>query len=402
MESNGVSRNVTISIWIIVLAMHCTDIKVSVVKFTEIFFLLYAIINIRDFCDVGKFFFRFFTIFLAITFVHNIFMDFSYHSNISFLKLPYLVSLGRYIEVISCLSFMEFVRRTIIKYGFTEVLNLILRINCIFCLFIFLIFILNILGYNAISVTYGDNYRVRGLFVEGGPFGLLCSIMAILGIIQKRPIKETVLIILLVFIAQSKAGIVALSAYFCIHFLRKLYLNDSYRKYFFIGIVSASIGFVFAFIYISKMYIDEINDVSLLDSYVNSHPEDYSATAGRIPATFIVPQMFFEHPLIGIGIGNYSLLRNLPEYRSFFPAIDIDDATGYGGVVDILNQCGLIGLAFFLYFIINQVRCSEKAMYITLFVLPMLCGVQYTFLYPWFFLALHSFSLYPDSEQIED
>lgn len=402
METKGISRNMTISIWIIVLAMHCTDVKVSIIKLSEIFFLLYAIINIRSFCDVGKFFFRFFTIFLVITFVHNFFLNFSYNSNISFLKLPYFVSLGRYIEVISCLSFMEFIRRTIIKYGFNDVLNLILKTNCIFCLFIFAIFILNVYGYNEISVTYDDKYRVRGLFVEGGPFGLLCAIMTVLGIIQKRPRKETAFMIVMVLIAQSKAGIVALSAYFFIHFLIKIYLNDNYRKYFHISVLVASIGFVFAFVNISKMYIDEINDVSSLELYVNNNPEDYSATAGRIPATFIVPQMFFEHPLIGIGIGNYSLLRNLPEYRSFFPPIDVDDATGYGGVVDILNQCGLVGIAFFLYFIIKQVRYSEKVLYIILFILPMLCGVQYTFMYPWFFLALHSFSLYPESELLDD
>ncbi len=82
----------------------------------------------------------------------------------------------------------------------------------------------------------------------------------------------------------------------------------------------------------------------MLQVYVNNNPEDYSVTAGRISATFILHEMFIKNPIIGIGMGNYPLLRNLDEYRSFFPVISIFDASGYGGIIDVINQFGLLGL----------------------------------------------------------
>lgn len=43
----------------------------------------------------------------------------------------------------------------------------------------------------------------------------------------------------------------------------------------------------------------------MLQVYVNNNPEDYSVTAGRISATFILHEMFIKNPIIGIGMGNY-------------------------------------------------------------------------------------------------
>ena len=123
-------------------------------------------------------------------------------------------------------------------------------------------------------------------------------------------------------------------------------------------------------------------------AWVNANPEDYSSTAGRIPATFIIYNMFLSNPLFGIGIGNYPILRNLPEYRSFFPIIDIYDASGYGGFIDILNQCGIIGLVVFLFLLYKLKKQNKDSTYILLFCLPLLFGVQYTFAYPWLMLSI--------------
>ena len=43
-------------IWIIVLAIQCTDIKISIIKISEIFFLIYAIFKIKKIHKTTYFF----------------------------------------------------------------------------------------------------------------------------------------------------------------------------------------------------------------------------------------------------------------------------------------------------------------------------------------------------------
>ena len=122
--------------------------------------------------------------------------------------------------------------------------------------------------------------------------------------------------------------------------------------------------------------------------YVNNNPEDYSVTAGRISATFILHEMFIKNPIIGIGMGNYPLLRNLDEYRSFFPVISIFDASGYGGIIDVINQFGLLGLILWGMILkkIYHLTSNWKIVFLSQF--PFFFGVQMTFLYPWLLIGI--------------
>lgn len=72
-------------------------------------------------------------------------------------------------------------------------------------------------------------------------------------------------------------------------------------------------------------------------------------------------KMFCKHPIIGLG--NYSILRNIAEYRSFFPIISIYDVSAYGGFVNIINQSGLLGMAIWtVYLLDNQRKISTRCM----------------------------------------
>lgn len=394
MQSYGYTKMpFTLGVLIIVLSMHCTDVKVSVIKISEIFFLLYAVHLIGTrLSDSSRFFMRFFSVFLLITFIHNLSFDFKYSFADNILKQPYWCSIGRYLEVVSCISFLEFTRRIIDEYGFEDTLNRILRINFLFSLFIVFLYIAQLYGNTLIPVSYSGG-RMKGLFVEGGPFGLLCAAMGLLSIYMKRPIVESALLICLVLLARSKAGIACLCAYFAFNMILKWYLNERTRRYVIVALAIIIPGFIYVFTIIAEMYISTIMDTQALDLYVNTHPYDYSATAGRIPATFILYNMFLINPLIGIGIGNYPLLRNLQEYRAFFPTVDLFDAPGYGGLVDIFNQCGIIGFSIVAIYFYKQFKIVNEKIFLMLFILPLTFGVQYTFMYPWFMLALHEYSI---------
>lgn len=375
-------------IWIIVLAIQCTDIKISIIKISEIFFLIYAIFKIRKIHKTTYFFISYFTIFLLITFIHNIFLNFDYTVATNFLKRPYWGSIGRFLEIISCLSFIEFTRNIIKKYGLNYTIDKTLQANHYFLIFILILYIIEQLGLSILNISC-DNARLKAFYVEGGPFGLMCATFTLLSIYRKRPKFETIVLLLCTILAQSKAGISCICAYVAINTILKIYSKKKYRKYLFIACIIIIPLFIYTFMHIADMYISAIKNTDILEHYVNTNPNDYSSTAGRIPATFILYEMFCKHPIIGIGLGNYPVLRNLDEYRSFFPKIPIYDATGYGGFIDIVNQFGLIGITIWILFLIKLFKKGATKIYIILFCLPLIFGVQYTFLYPWFMIAIN-------------
>lgn len=381
--------------WLIVFAIvfvvFCTDVKVSVVKISEIGLLAYYIIYSRKLDKPVRRFLYFFLAFVGVTFAHNLFLTFDYSCVDSFLKRPYMCTIGRFAEVISCLVLMQIILKVSRKYNFRNFIDRFFRCSYYFSLIILLLFFLYVAGapIEFLDLVDAGTYRLTGFYVEGGPFGLMCASLALLGIRLNRNRTEIGIFVLLTILAQSKAGIVCLLAYFCVKFVMRFYKSRTFRMFIVIAFPIAVFVFIKLFMHISEMYLNAILDTDQLAAWVNANPNDYSSTAGRIPATFMVTNMFLDNPLLGVGIGNYPLLRNLSEYRSFFPKIDIYDATGYGGFVDLLNQCGLIGLGLFIWLLYKTYKkgCNKDFTYLLLFCFPLLFGVQYTFAYPWLMLT---------------
>ena len=56
-----------------------------------------------------------------------------------------------------------------------------------------------------------------------------------------------------------------------------------------------------------------------IDEIAAYHPGDRNYVMGRVTGALIVPRMIAAHPIGGIGLGNYSLMRNDPEYPRDFP-----------------------------------------------------------------------------------
>jgi hypothetical protein len=84
------------------------------------------------------------------------------------------------------------------------------------------------------------------------------------------------------------------------------------------------------------------------------------------------------------------LVRNDPQYRGFFPAVDDWDLPGLGGWITILTECGILGFVLFLAVFIAAYRGSEKheKNLVLLSALPFAFGVQMYFSYPWIILGL--------------
>jgi hypothetical protein len=148
----------------------------------------------------------------------------------------------------------------------------------------------------------------------------------------------------------------------------------------------------FTFIKLAETYIDSNKN---METYMKMRPNDTSLTMGRIAGSHIVPNMVVDNSIFGIGLGNYPIIRNISEYRTFVPYTPKGktDAHGIGGIIQILVDGGLFILFFFffiIYVIIKKayVHNNNLEIYVLAFVSFFLTGVQIYFLYPWVLLGI--------------
>ena len=146
---------------------------------------------------------------------------------------------------------------------------------------------------------------------------------------------------------------------------------------------------------IMDTYIAGMDDVEQRTALFSPGEVDPNFMLGRISATVIVPNMLKTQWLQGIGWGNYPLLRNNPQYRTFMPEVPVSmwDATGFGGMLDMIIEAGVILflIYLFLYFRIARLinKHFEQSGYMILaYVGPLLLGVAIYFSYTWFLLGI--------------
>jgi O-antigen ligase len=122
---------------------------------------------------------------------------------------------------------------------------------------------------------------------------------------------------------------------------------------------------------------------------------------GRMSATVIVPNMIKSQYVQGIGWGNYPLTRNNPAYREFMPEIPVSmwDATGLGGILDMLLEAGIIFFVFYMalyarIIMIIKKNLSQSNYLILALIGPLVLGVAIYFFYTWFLLGMLLFCFY--------
>ena len=194
--------------------------------------------------------------------------------------------------------------------------------------------------------------------------------------------------VLCLILSMSKAGAMLLLVYSFAYYFRKAKYNHRIRKILLVWSLPILAVFLFSFYFLVKNYGMKWIDSEATAEYAIANPHDTSFVAGRVSGKFILFEMVARHPFIGIGLGNYPILRNLDEYRSFFPTIDVYDATGLGGIVDLLCQAGLLGLVIFIS-ILKRLSSRHNPYLIILFICLFFCGVQLTFIYPWFLVGIN-------------
>lgn len=253
-----------------------------------------------------------------------------------------------------------------------------------------------------IGGAYGETgVRLRAFFVEGGPFGLFAASGLLMLAAQWRrqylSRRATYVcgffIIVALLLAQSKAAIFALVLTMM---LAVLFTGFKVLKAYLLPLLAALLVIgglaLFAGAGDALEAIFEGRETLLTSPEVIG--DDPNVIAGRIAGSIIVPNMIAAHPFFGVGIGNYSLTRNSPDYNQVLPTLEFWDLHGLG-LYGFLAEVGFIACILFVIFLLtpalNAKRAGAPFGVIMLCCFPLIAflfGVQPTFLYPWVVCAI--------------
>ncbi len=129
------------------------------------------------------------------------------------------------------------------------------------------------------------------------------------------------------------------------------------------------------------------------DEALAYRPGDPSLIMGRVAASLIVPRIIAAHPLLGIGVGNYSLMRNDPDYLQGMPSVTEWDLAGMG-LFGSAAEFGIPVTVAFLALLWRPLVLAKKRRAATAVIVAaafqpvaFLLGVNLNFFYPWLIAA---------------
>ena len=318
---------------------------------------------------------------------------------VSILKEPVFLSLSRFIQLTAVIvgfiwlanllqNNREALRKALQTYWFTGLFV------CSYAIVSYLL--LHFAHINIGGASPGGGGRARGTFNEGGPFGLYVVSLFVVAVLRRlvfgcRIGTVAAATVLIAFaLAFSKAGFVALG-------VMGIAWVASHRISVRTVVLGSLIVSILAAVGVALHPERQIRDYTI--SYENIHAKiehghraDYNLVLGRVAAGYIVPRMVEAHPLLGIGIGNYPLMRNNPKYLGPLPPVyRHEDLPGLGliGYAPDFGIPGLLAMSWLLTapFRICR-RTSLKLSVLGLFqIICHLFGAQLTFFYPWFVSA---------------
>ncbi len=364
-SENGVNLIFTA---ILVVLIPMTDFKWGNVKLAEIYAIFFAVLfagpvfyrglQERKIANFYRSILAWIGFVLATALISN--QDFSYIPNIEygFSQKPFVISFSRSLQIIIAVTISFFI------FDFCQKsptnLGIILSIYNGIGLFSV---VFGVCGYLALSrwgidnwaayTTAGGVTRASSFFGEGGPWGsYLCSVLLTHRLVfqtnKTRLVYRVIVYAILglgLFLSQSKAGLIVAS--FCIgigYVFSTSHATDNTLPKTVFAAVAASTALVFVVFFsgITNYFYEFIN---LTDSW-EVKSTSTALIMGRIAGMVIVPQMILSNPFFGIGIGNYPLLRNDPEYSSFLIQVDDWDLDGLG-LVGLTAETGLVGVCIF-------------------------------------------------------
>jgi hypothetical protein len=324
--------------------------------------------------------------------------------DISILKQPVFLSLSRIFELFLVAYFMiaiagalrrrpALLRLALDTYSWAGVASA--------CVSIASWVLVTVAGISTFPV-YGTDSRARGFFNEGGPYGMFLVSVALVILLRSRlfrpayPVLRKLalsLLLIALVLSGSKAGFLAVILLCAIGLL----VSGSRGQRLALLAGCAVVVFAFLSLFEGKV-IGYFYAYLNFDEAMAYRPDDPSLIMGRVTGALIVPRMVAAHPVLGIGVGNYSLMRNDPDYLEGLPPVDSWDLAGMGlagSTAEFGIPLTLLLLALLLRPLMHARKRRAPAI-ITVAAgfqpLALLLGVNLNFFYPWlvasFVLAL--------------
>lgn len=267
---------------------------------------------------------------------------------------------------------------------------------------------LRLRGMDLLGAYFSTTFRARGFFNEGGPFGLYIVSVFMVGVLRRhldgRPLGWACCSILAaaLLLSSSKAGFFAI----VLLVLFSVLAASSLRRRLTMLVLASFLLAAFAmFIHMDLLIQGYIESYENIESRMAVLGNDSNLVLGRIAGAYIVPRMIAAHPITGIGIGNYPLMRNDPRYLGELPSVRyLEDQSGLG----LAGYAAELGIPVTLLLIALLVApyqiCRKSARIIGIVALTQftchLMGAALTFFYPWFVTACAlAASGYPPSEK---
>lgn len=237
--------------------------------------------------------------------------------------------------------------------------------------------------------------RASGFLNEGGPFGLyVLSVMvtgwvlrSFNGVVARRVLLLAQICNFLAFAASaSKAGFVALG----LLFLGQLLISSGIRQRLLAAVVAAvAIAITITLTDVYGGTLKYIAGGEAYETYSVLRPNDTNFVIGRAAGLYFVPRMIAAHPWLGVGWGNYGLVRNDVQYRGFSPVIGVTDAAGLG-LYSTTAEIGIPLVILLIYLLFQPLLLTKRLTHwrplLTLALIqPVvhLCGAQLNLTYPW-------------------
>ena len=236
--------------------------------------------------------------------------------------------------------------------------------------------------------------RIRGFFIEGGPFGLYLVGAIIVQVIRghflryisRRSFYAGMALLCVALVgAQSKASALLLVVVSIPYFIRVRQLKTMLL----LGLLALPVVIASNVLEGIGGYYDSLAN---FNTVMSERPDDTTLIMGRIAAAILRPRMVEAHPFRGIGVGNYSLIRNDPSILQGMPRVEAWDLHGLG----LLGYCAELGIPLALYVMWIYaypivVAWRTRPWIVLLATYPLIAaifGVQLNFAYPWIVAGL--------------
>lgn len=318
-------------------------------------------------------------------------------SDLSFLKQPGILSFAKVYElllmIVGSLYLLINMRDNSIL---ANVMRYTMYISVVIALYTIISWILSITLGDSFGATIkqGHLIRGRGFFVEGGNYGLFQVSAIIITYINFKflsLIGRKVFFLLLTIqvagflVAFSKSGILLFILLFLIPIFYKGVTSKKAIISFLILIVISIPAINFLKPHLIGYYRSYKNIMLLYQ--IEKNAENVNLFYGRVAGLNIIPAMVKAHPWTGIGIGNYSLVRNNPLYLNGLPSVKGWDLPGLG-LFGTLAEFGIPLFLLFMLCLLYPIKLAWSSSpdlftFSTIQLFSFLLGVQITFFYPW-------------------